>query len=173
MTDHEAREWLSAYLDEALALDERRRVEAHLATCAECRHELAGLRQTIALLHRVEPVRAPVGFVDRVAAARPRPWYRRVVDAVFRPLSIKLPVEVTALAMVGLLAVYLFERTPELQQAARQEPSRFEPAVRTAPQGADGPRPEAERREPPALLADKAPRPAPPGARAPAEGPRP
>ncbi|MGH7314821.1 MAG: anti-sigma factor family protein, partial [Candidatus Rokuibacteriota bacterium] len=123
MTGHEAREWLSAYLDEALAPADRRRIEAHLETCAECRQELAGLRQTVALLRRVEPARAPVGFVDRVvAAARPRPWYRRVVDAVFRPLSIKLPVEITALVMVGLLAVYLFERTPELQQAARPEP---------------------------------------------------
>ena len=122
MTCDETRETLSAYLDEALAPDERRRVDAHLEGCAECRRELEALRGTVALLQRVEPARAPVGFVDRVvAAARPRPWYRRVADAVLRPLSVKLPLEATAVVMVALLAVYLFERTPELRQAARYE----------------------------------------------------
>jgi hypothetical protein len=71
----------------------------------------------------VEPARTPVGFVDRVVAAvRPRPWYRRVADAVLLPLSVKLPLEATAVVMVGLLAMYLFERTPELRQATREVP---------------------------------------------------
>ncbi|MEX2221765.1 MAG: zf-HC2 domain-containing protein [Candidatus Rokuibacteriota bacterium] len=174
MTCHEVREGLSAYVDAALDPDERARVEAHLETCAECRHELAGLRETVALLRRVEPARAPVGFVDRVvAAAGPRPWYRRVVDAAFLPLSMKLPLEATALVMVALLAVYLFERTPELEQAARPETSRFEPAMRADRPGADRARPEAparERREP--LFADRAARAVPP-APAPAEAPPP
>ena len=79
MTCHDARESLSAFLDEALAPEERQRVAQHLEGCPECRRELARLEQTMALLHRVEPVRAPLGFVDAVtAAARPRPWYRRV-----------------------------------------------------------------------------------------------
>ncbi len=121
MTCDETRDTLSAYLDEALAPDERSLVDAHLAGCAECRRELEALRGTVALLQRVEPARAPVGFVDRVvAAARPRPWYRRVADAVLLPLAVKLPLEATAVVMVGLLAVYLFERSPELQRAARE-----------------------------------------------------
>ncbi|HKW94321.1 MAG TPA: zf-HC2 domain-containing protein, partial [Methylomirabilota bacterium] len=135
MTCHEAREFLSALLDEALDAEERRQVEAHLETCAECRLEREGLRQTVALLHRVQPARAPVGFVDRVIAARDRPWYRRLATTIFVPLSVKLPAEATALLMVGLLAVYIFERTPALQQAAREErspavsaPTRQEPA---------------------------------------------
>jgi hypothetical protein len=122
MTCDETRDSLSAYLDGALAPEERHDVEAHLATCAECVRELASLRQTVALLQRVQPARAPVGFVDRVvAAARPRPWYRRVADAIFAPALTKLPLQATAVLLVGLLAVYLFERTPELQQAARQD----------------------------------------------------
>lgn len=121
MTCDETRDTLSAYLDEALAPEERSLVDAHLEGCAECRQELEALRGTVALLQRVEPARAPVGFVDRVvAAARPRPWYRRAADAVLLPLSIKLPLEATAVVMVGLLAVYLFERSPELRRAARE-----------------------------------------------------
>ena len=129
MTCHDARESLSAFLDEALAPDERREVAAHLEGCPDCRRELARLEQTVALLRRVEPVRAPVGFVDRVTeAARPRPWYRRAAAAIFVPFSVKLPAEATALVMVALLAVYVFERTPALQESARQEPTAREAA---------------------------------------------
>ncbi len=121
MTCDETRDTLSAYLDEALAPEERSLVDAHLLGCAECRSELESLRGTVALLQRVEPARAPVGFVDRVvAAARPRPWYRRAADAVLLPLSVKLPLEAAALVIVGLLAAYLVERSPELQRAARE-----------------------------------------------------
>jgi hypothetical protein len=131
MTCHDARERLSAYLDDALAPDERRDVAAHLEGCAECRRELARLDATVALLRRVEPARAPVGFVDRVVeAARPRPWYRRAAAAIFLPFSVKLPAEATALLMVALLAVYVFERTPALQEPARRlEPARETPAA--------------------------------------------
>jgi hypothetical protein len=118
MTCDDARESLSALLDEALTPDERRAVETHLEGCAECRRDLDRLRETVALLRRVSPAHAPAGFVDRVvAAAPPTPWYRRV----FFPLWAKLPVEATAVVMVALLAVYTFERTPTLQQAARYE----------------------------------------------------
>jgi hypothetical protein len=137
MTCHDARESLSAYLDEALAPDERRQVAAHLEGCPDCRRELARLEQTVALLHRVEPARAPVGFVDRVMEASPRPWYRRVAAAIFVPFSVKLPAEAAALVMVALLAVYVFERTPTLQEAARPESTVREAArgqiVRPAP----------------------------------------
>ncbi|HSB41365.1 MAG TPA: zf-HC2 domain-containing protein, partial [Methylomirabilota bacterium] len=141
MTCDEIRESLSAYLDEALGPEERARVDGHLETCAECRRELAGLGGTVALLRRVQPARAPVGFADRViAAARPRPWPRRMLEALFLPLSMKLPLEVTAAVMVGLLAVYLFERTPELRQATRQEAVRPEPAPVPAPAPSAGER---------------------------------
>jgi putative zinc finger protein len=133
MTCDDARESLSALLDEALTSDERRAVETHLEGCAECRRELDRLRETVALLHRVSPAHAPAGFVDRVvAAAQPTPWYRRA----FFPLWAKLPVEATAVVMVALLAVYTFQRTPALQQAARYEaPAPSGPAETPAPLG--------------------------------------
>lgn len=145
MSCHDARESLSAFLDEALAPDERQRVAQHLEGCPECRRELTRLEQTVALLHRVEPVRAPVGFVDAVtAAARPRPWYRRVAAAVFLPFSVKLPAEATAVVMVALLAVYVFERTPALQESAR-----------TQPEVREDPREKTARPAPPTVLTDR------------------
>jgi hypothetical protein len=187
MTCDDARESLSALLDGALTPDERRAVEAHLEGCAECRRDLERLRQTVALLHRVSPAHAPVGFVDGVvAAAQPKPWYRRFAAAVLLPVSTKLPVEATAIVMVALLAVYAFERTPALRQAARYEtpasservesPTRLTdarkerevaPALRAAPP-AVGPRSAEPRRDAPVARQSETST-----ARAPAAGPAP
>jgi hypothetical protein len=145
MTCHESRERLSELLDEVLPAPERAEVEAHLADCPECRRELERLRATVSLLRRVEPVRAPVGFVDRVmAAVRPVPWYRRLAAWIFLPLSVKLPAEAAAMALVAILAVYLFQRDPELQRTIRPEP----PAT---PPRAEAPAPREE--QPPSSLA--------------------
>ncbi|HEV8533574.1 MAG TPA: zf-HC2 domain-containing protein [Methylomirabilota bacterium] len=138
MTCHETRERLSELLDEALLARERTDVEAHLAGCPECRRELERLRATVSLLARVEPVRAPAGFVDRVmAAVRPVPWYRRLAAWIFLPLSIKLPAEAAAMALIAIMAVYLFQRDPELRQTVR-------PDLQVTPPRAEAPAPREE-----------------------------
>ena len=112
----------SALLDGELAPAERAQVEAHLATCADCTAELAALARTLGMLHALPAARAPLGFVDRVLeAARPLPWHRRLGRRLFQPLRVKLPLEAAAVVLVALGAVYVFQNTPELQQAARQE----------------------------------------------------
>ncbi|HET6366651.1 MAG TPA: zf-HC2 domain-containing protein [Pseudomonadales bacterium] len=112
----------SALLDGELAPAERAQVEAHLATCADCTAELAALARTLGMLHALPTARAPLGFVDRVLeAARPMPWHRRLGRRLFQPLRVKLPLEAAAVVLVALGAVYVFQNTPELQQAARQE----------------------------------------------------
>jgi hypothetical protein len=164
----DARELFSDWTDDALTAEERAQVGAHLAQCADCRKELERFTAAIALLHRMERPRAPVGFVDRVlAAARTVPWYRRLLRRLFLPLSVKLPAEAAALLLVAGLAVYVFQRTPELQQAARQgafRPAKAPPATFLAPPpapeapsarpGASGAKPstfalEGERKMPP------------------------
>jgi hypothetical protein len=150
MTCHESRERLSELLDEALPARERALVEAHLADCPECRRELERLRATVSILQRVEPVRAPVGFVDRVmAAVRPVPWYRRLAAWIFLPLSVKLPAEAAAMALIAILGVYLFQRDPELQRAIR-------PEIPATPPRAEAPAPREE--QPAASLATPPPK---------------
>jgi Putative zinc-finger len=132
---HAARDLLSDLVDGALLADDRRELEAHLATCGECARELDTLRQTVALLHRVEPARAPAGFVDRVMEqVAPRPWFRRVLADLLVPLGVRLPAGAAAVAMVAIGAVYVFHRTPELQQAARVEvPGGWGEGARSSP----------------------------------------
>src|SRR5262249_40938455 len=57
---------------------------------------------------------------DRVVteAYRP-PWTRRLLDTLFRPLRVKLPLEAAAVLLVGISALYVYERTPEVRQLTR------------------------------------------------------
>jgi hypothetical protein len=188
VTCHDVREQLSALLDDALSTPERAALDAHLATCAECRGELEQLRGTVALLGRLGPVHAPAGFVDRVVTQVYRPSRtRRLLDALFRPLRVKLPFEAAAVLLVGVAALYVYERTPEVQQAARQKTSESAPApappVPAAPpvKGMAGKAPQPETaaptqlgpaegdvaRERTAPMTPPAGTPAPPGTRAP------
>jgi len=148
MTCSETRELLSAWLDQALDAREREEVEVHLAGCSDCRRELEGLRSTVSLLSRVEHVRAPVGFVDKVMGeVYPAPWYRRLGRLVFLPLSVKLPLEAGAMVLIAILGVYLLQSTPEMKHAARPDA----PAVAS--------RPDAPPAAPPAPLPQASPRP--------------
>jgi hypothetical protein len=134
MTCHDAREQLSARLDDALSGPERQALGAHLAMCAECRRELDQLRGTVALLGRVPPIHAPAGFVDRMMAeAYPRAWRRRLLDLLFMPLRVKLPLEAAAVLLIGVSALYVYQRTPEVQQVARQETRESTPASAVGP----------------------------------------
>jgi Putative zinc-finger len=119
VTCQDIRELFSARVDDALSADERARLDAHLATCAECAREWLRFEGTVGLLRATEPARAPAGFVDRVMAARPQPWYRRLATRVLVPWPVKVPLEAAAIVLVAGLAVMVFQRSPELQQAAR------------------------------------------------------
>jgi anti-sigma factor RsiW len=122
MSCHDARERLSDLLDDALATEARAQVDSHLAGCADCRSELDRLRATVSLLRAVERPQAPAGFVDRVLeAARPAPWYRRLIDWLAVVRLLRFPVEAAAVVLVASLAVYVFQETPALRQAARPE----------------------------------------------------
>jgi hypothetical protein len=122
MTCHDAREQFSALVDDALAAGERAAVEAHLATCADCRRELQRFRDTVALVRAVAPARAPAGFVDRVLeAARPAPWYRRLARALFLPWPVKLPMEAAALVLVAVGVALVYRGSPELRHEVRYQ----------------------------------------------------
>ena len=148
MTCHDAREQLSALIDDALGAAERGAVEEHLATCAECRRELERLRDTVALLRAVEPARAPAGFVDRVLeAARPAPWPRRLVRALLLPWPVKLPVEAAAIVLVAVGVAYVFQATQGLQQARHL--GSVQPMTTAADQAAPAPPSQDAAREAP------------------------
>lgn len=64
-------EWLSAYIDGALSLQERARLEARLAQDADLRARLESLQRTVALVRGLPPVPAPRNFLLTPAMVRP------------------------------------------------------------------------------------------------------
>jgi anti-sigma-K factor RskA len=67
VTHEELRDLLAACALDALPPDDTRAVETHLATCAECRAELAALRETAAgLATGVEAVEPPAALKSRI-----------------------------------------------------------------------------------------------------------
>jgi anti-sigma factor RsiW len=138
MTCTETRDLFSALADDALTPAERAALDAHLAGCAECRRELAGLLRTVKLVRAIDPERAPAGFVDRVlAAARPERRPKRLARRLLASWP-KLPLGAAALFLVAGLAVLLFRGSSEQQQAARYQaptpaPAAQAPTRETAP----------------------------------------
>jgi anti-sigma factor RsiW len=152
MTCRDARELFSALVDDVLAPEGRALCTAHLASCAECRRELDRFEKTVGVLRAVVPVRAPAGFVDRVVqAAQPAPWYQRVLRRFFLPLHVKIPLEATAVVLVAVAAVYVFQHSPELEEAARGS----EPVAQSPPAGLGSSRVEGEAAPP--MSGEKAP----------------
>jgi anti-sigma factor RsiW len=97
-TDSAIREMLPDLLHGNLAADAKGRVEAHLATCEECREDLKVLRTV-----RSAAVFAPTIDVDRVV--RQIPPYRTIVPAVLVPARSRrmswLVAATLAIAIVG------------------------------------------------------------------------
>jgi hypothetical protein len=126
MTCQDARELLSAALDDALDAGERERLDIHLTSCADCRRERERFERTVGLLRGAEAIRAPGGFVDRVlAAARPQPWWRRLARWLFTSWTVKLPLQGVAVVLVAIMAVYLY-RVPSRAGLTRVPTDRLE-----------------------------------------------
>jgi hypothetical protein len=82
-TETDFREMLPDLLHGTLAADVRALVDAHLASCEECREDLEVLRTV-----KSAAVFAPVIDVDRVV--RQIPPYRTIVPAIERPARIRV-----------------------------------------------------------------------------------
>ena len=89
------RELLSEHLDGRLDVDDRRRLEQHLATCDECVRELESLRATVGLLQRVPMIETPRSFQlqETPAERAPRPallWSMQLSTAMAAMLLVAL-----------------------------------------------------------------------------------
>ncbi len=104
MTHEQLQELLSGYALNALAVEDVRALEAHLAECAACQRELTELREVTAqLAHGVAVVEPPAALRSRILeAVRPS---RRAL-AVPRPWAVGFSIAAAALVVV-LAAVNL------------------------------------------------------------------
>jgi HEAT repeat protein len=156
-------ELLSAALDQELAPEQARALEAHLAKCPLCRARRVDLEGAVALLRKTSLATPSESFLERLDVrldqevafdlARARRWRRSTIFALAAAASI------LAVGLAGAFA----RREKELEQVANVEtfvpsgePSR--PSVAQAP-------------EPPASAREEEPAPPPPAPEAPVVAP--
>lgn len=106
----EAQKYFADLLDDSR--DERlRKVNDHLTSCSRCREELAALAACQRLVSALPPVEPPVGFTTWVMAeirdtARPPAVWQRLLS----PLQVKLPLQATAVILISVLAVFIYQK---------------------------------------------------------------
>jgi|GEM_PF-2203478 len=123
---------LSAYLDGELTSAEQARVEVHLSECASCRQRLAELRRLEEGITRLPQLEPPPRFVAEVRQKiRARTDERTWVDVMFRPLWLKLPVEVVAVVAVAMSILFAVHRPAE---HLPEKETLYTAAIETQPQ---------------------------------------
>ncbi len=116
----EIRAELSACIDGEVAPAVQAAIESHLEGCAGCRQRLEELRRGstgVAALPKLTPAPQFLREVrDKIAAPEPRPAQRAptVVDWMFRPFWLKVPLEAVAVVAVALTVVWL-QRPPPVR----------------------------------------------------------
>lgn len=125
-------EQLSTYLDGIMTAEEKKLIEEHLSTCEHCSLALSELKKTLETLRNLEEVEPPPWFTQKIMnrvreEAEPR---KGLLQRLFYPLHIKIPVEALATCLVVVLALFVYKNTePEIK--AIHEP---EETVTASPQ---------------------------------------
>jgi hypothetical protein len=113
MNCEEVQKYLADFLDKSLDIERTQEIEDHLAACSLCSEEVASLAECHRLVSVLPVVEPPVGFTARVmaevreAAHPPSLWER-----LFFPFQIKIPLQATAVVLIGVLAAYIYQKEP-------------------------------------------------------------
>lgn len=125
------REKLSAYLEGAVSHEEKATIEKHLKSCRECSQELSQLSKTIEHLKNLEEVSPPLWLTRKVMARIKEESVPRkgLLQKLFYPLHIKLPIEAAATVLVVGLALYIFRDMPPEVKFAQAPTEKVAPQV--------------------------------------------
>lgn len=124
---------LSAYLDGELTSPQRIEVETHLASCARCQQELSEMKRLltdVVTLPKLQPPPRFLADVRRKIARGDEPEAPTWGDYVFRPLWLKVPLEVAALVVIVGLVMRL-EHPLATQKTAPLKLARAETGEKT------------------------------------------
>jgi hypothetical protein len=134
MNCHDIQQKLSAYAEGIISPEEKMLIEEHLKICPQCNESLMDLRKTIDYVHNLEDVEPPPWFTLRVMAkikaeAKPK---KGILQKLFYPFHIKLPIEAVAATLVAVLTIYIFKTMqPEMKLA--QAPSEHKTVIAKSP----------------------------------------
>ncbi len=120
MNCHDIQQKLSAYIEGLLPPEEKVLIDKHLITCPNCNESLADLRKTIDYVKNLEDVEPPAWLTQKVitrikAEIEPK---KGILQKLFSPLHIKLPLEAVAVIFIAFTALYIFKTIqPEVKLA--------------------------------------------------------
>ncbi|MBI5584762.1 MAG: DUF2275 domain-containing protein [Deltaproteobacteria bacterium] len=104
---------------------EGREIERHLETCGHCRAALQDLKKTGAILAGLEEKEPPPWFTQKVMAQvrRDAGEKKGLLQKIFFPLRIKIPLEVAASLLVAVLAWQVYKASPPEMKALPETPT--------------------------------------------------
>jgi hypothetical protein len=106
---NEIKNSLPLYLDDSLPPADKKAVEEHLKTCAECTKILTQLSKTLTLVNNLAEVNPPPWFKQKImAGVREKSEKKSIVRKLFYPLQIKVPIQVFATVFIAVIAVYIY-----------------------------------------------------------------
>jgi hypothetical protein len=113
MNCEEIQKYLSDFLDKSLDVALAMAIKDHLTACSRCSEEMASLAECQRLVSDLPVVEPPVDFTNRVMAAvreagRPPSLWERL----FLPLRSNVPLQATAVVLIGVLAAYIYQKEP-------------------------------------------------------------
>ena len=117
------KELLSEYVDGVLDAQTQADIKEHIATCTGCQKEIKELKALVEDLGSLEQAKAPDDFLDRLhERIEPRFGFGKIINALFVPMRIKLPVQlVTATATAVLVFSIIHLPQPEKQVAEKMQ----------------------------------------------------
>ena len=116
MNCEEVSKHLTEYLDKTLDTAMTTRVATHVISCALCRAESSELADCVHQVASLPAIHPPLGFAQRVMAhvrdMEPKPslWQRLML-----PLTSRVPVKATALAVVAICSIALYQKEQPLK----------------------------------------------------------
>jgi hypothetical protein len=129
---------LSAYAEGIVPPEEKILIEEHLKSCPKCNESLASLRKTIDCVHSLEDVEPPAWLTQKVMAKIKTEVHPKkgIIQKLFYPLHIKLPLEAVVTALVAVITIYIFKTIqPDMKLA--QAPSEHETVIARSPSKVD------------------------------------
>ena len=108
MKNRHVRDKLSVYIDGMLSEKEVSAVKDHLDLCPECRKDYEEMVKIIGHMNQMERLETPDTFVEKVhTRIEKRSSLQRLVEGLFYPLKIKVPLELAGVAAAALLVIYI------------------------------------------------------------------
>jgi hypothetical protein len=100
---------LPLYLDDSLSGADKKAVEEHLKICSQCTKTLTQLSKTQTLVNSLAKVNPPPWFKQKIMArVREETEKKSLVQKMFYPLRIKIPVQIFATVFIAVIAVYIY-----------------------------------------------------------------